>query len=143
MDIDMYKNDNEIREYINQIKGLCDKVLESLEDKDDCNIGNIESEPKYPYLIRRKNGEKILVSKDDFKIGKDSTYVDYCILDNATISRHHADIFKGADGYYVKDTGSLNHTFLNGAKLEKEMPNKLENGNLIQFANEVFEWHCD
>jgi pSer/pThr/pTyr-binding forkhead associated (FHA) protein len=166
----MYKNENEIRAYIEQIRGLCDKVLESLDsgDLDEENLDttgetvqfediqenakesialkNITSSldsNKYPYLIRRKSGEKITVKRNIFKIGKDEEYVDYCISDNATISRSHADILKKTDGYYVKDMGSLNHTFLNGVKLEKEVPVKLENGSLVQFANEVFEWYCD
>jgi pSer/pThr/pTyr-binding forkhead associated (FHA) protein len=47
------------------------------------------------------------------------------------------------DGYYLKDEGSLNHTFLNGTKIEKDKPRKLKSGCLIQLANEVFEWHCE
>jgi hypothetical protein len=157
----MYRNDDEIREYIKQIRELCDKVLESL--------GDIEAEPepkegteqfdsvreipkedtstldtnKYPCLIRKKNGVKILINSKLFKIGKDSEYVDYCINDNPTISRNHAEIVKKNDGYYVVDSGSLNHTFLNGVKLEKDIPAKLENESLVQFANEVFEWHLE
>jgi pSer/pThr/pTyr-binding forkhead associated (FHA) protein len=48
-----------------------------------------------------------------------------------------------SDGFYVKDMGSLNHTFVNGVKLQQNEPKKLESGYLIQLADEVFEWHCD
>jgi hypothetical protein len=168
----MYKNEKEIREYIEQIRGLCDKVIESLDDEeydwdedtenpkgkttvfDDLQKNAEESlglkkltdvldENRFPYLIRKSTGEKIIVNRNIFKIGKEEEYVDYCISDNATISRSHADILRKPDGYYVKDMGSLNHTFLNGVKLDQKEPQKLKSGCLVQLANEVFEWHCE
>jgi hypothetical protein len=183
----MHKKEKEIREYIEQIRGLCDKVIESLDcdmeyDVDEemselvddfkefDNLGDFEDEPnddlgktqvfeelrqnamesleiknfkKIPYIVRKKTGEKIIINRNIFKIGKEDAYVDYCISDNPTISRSHADIIKKPDGFYVKDMGSLNHTFLNGVKLEQNVLKKLENGCLVQFSDEVFEWHCD
>jgi hypothetical protein len=183
----MYKKEKEIREYIEQIRRLCDKVIESLDSdteydvgeemselvddfKEFDNLGDFEPEQdedldktqvfdelhqnalesleikklnKIPYIVRKKTGEKIIINRNIFKIGKEETYVDYCISDNPTISRSHADIIKKPDGFYVKDMGSLNHTFLNGVKLEQNVLKKLENGCLVQFSDEVFEWHCD
>jgi uncharacterized protein YlzI (FlbEa/FlbD family) len=188
----MHRKEKEIREYIEQIRGLCDKVVDCLDNgqaydvKDEMselvedfkefeNLGDFaeemvepgqtevfedirqnaiesvelkrrESESdtnKIPYLVRKRTGEKIIVNRNIFKIGKESTYVDYCIEDNATISRSHADIIKRLDGFYLKDMGSLNHTFLNGVKLVPGMQKKLENGCLVQLSDEVFEWHCD
>jgi hypothetical protein len=202
---------NQVREYIGQIRLLCDKVLESLDDEgfDDKGFGyesldndkelelaenpdeqyieedivedddleeiddfdamfdedeeekphkkvmqlfrgkkKNEQEPLpqdtpqiTPYIIRKRNGEKILVKGNVFKLGKEEAYVDYCILDNPTISRNHADIVKKDDGYYVTDKGSLNHTFVDGTKIPPETFGKLEEGCLIQLADEVFEWH--
>jgi pSer/pThr/pTyr-binding forkhead associated (FHA) protein len=169
----MYKNEKEIREYIEQIRELCDKVIESLDDDEDYDwdedtenqsgktevfdelqknaeeslglkkLTTVLDESRFPYLIRKSTGEKIIVNRNIFKIGKEEEYVDYCISDNATISRSHADILRKTDGYYIKDMGSLNHTFLNGVKLEQKVPQKLKSGCLVQLANEVFEWHCD
>jgi predicted component of type VI protein secretion system len=113
---------------------LQQNAMESLEIK---NLNKI------PYFIRKRTGEKVIVNRNIFKIGKEEAYVDYCINDNPTISRSHADIIKKPDGFYIKDMGSLNHTFLNGVKLEQNVPRKLENGCFIQLADEVFEWHCD
>jgi pSer/pThr/pTyr-binding forkhead associated (FHA) protein len=115
-------------------------AIESLELKNQTE--NLDPD-NFPYLVRKNTGEKIIVNRNIFKMGKDKTYVDYCISDNPTISRTHADIIKKPNGYYVKDMDSLNHTFLDGVKLEKNEPKKLESGCLIQLANEVFEWHCD
>ena len=44
------------------------------------------------------------------------------------------------DGFYAKDKGSLNHTFVDGKKLEPEKPVKLVSGSLLQLADEVFEF---
>ena len=60
--------------------------------------------------------------------------------DNPTISRNHADIIRKKNSYYVKDKGSLNHTFVDGKKLEADKPVKLESGSLLQLADEVFEF---
>jgi hypothetical protein len=181
----MYRDENEIRKYIEQIKSLCDLVLDSLGSDEDDERTQIMEEfndfddftefeeleevqddydytppttndgpkskkidyksdiSKIPYLVRRRTGEKILINRNIFKIGKEESYVDYCIKDNATVSRNHADIVRKSDGFYVKDMGSLNHTFVNGVKLQQNEPKKLESGYLIQLADEVFEWHCD
>ena len=82
-----------------------------------------------------------MIDKNIFKIGKDANYVDYCIKGNPTVSRNHADIVKKSDGYYAVDKGSLNHTFLNGRRLEEQEYEKLEPGDLLQVADEVFEFN--
>ncbi len=56
------------------------------------------------------------------------------------MSRNHADIVRKQDGFYIIDKGSLNHTFVNGKKLAAEEYRKLEDGCLIQLADEVFEF---
>ena len=53
---------------------------------------NTPSTPQVSYLIRKKNNEKILLSKELFKVGKERSFVDYCISDNNAVSRSHADI---------------------------------------------------
>lgn len=93
-----------------------------------------------PYLIRKRTKEKIVINRSLFKLGKEATYVDYCISDNPTVSRNHADIVKKQDGYYLVDKNSLNHSFVNGKKLAADEYRKLENGCLIQLADEVFEF---
>lgn len=50
------------------------------------------------------------------------------------ISRLHAQIEYKEGGYYVKDLGSSNGTFLNGVKLEVEQPYLIEDGDKIAFA---------
>ena len=97
-------------------------------------------EELFPYLIRKRTGERIAINRNLFKLGKDASYVDYCIRDNPAVSRNHADIVRKPDGYYLIDKGSLNHTFVNGKKLAVDEYRKLENGCLMQLADEVFEF---
>ena len=66
--------------------------------------------------------------------------MDYCVEDNPTVSRNHADIVRKSDSYYLIDKGSLNHTFINGKKLEEGNFSKLANGCLMQLSDEVFEF---
>lgn len=107
------------------------------------NVKEIEK-PKtenVPYLIRKRTREKILINRNLFKLGKEVACVDYCIDDNPTVSRNHADIVRKQDGYYLVDKNSLNHSFVNGKKLAADEYRKLENGCLIQLADEVFEFY--
>ncbi len=92
------------------------------------------------YIIRKRTGEKVVINRSLFKMGKDASYVDYCIKDNPAVSRNHADIVQKPDGFYLVDKGSLNHTFINGRKLEAGEYRKLEDGCLMQLANDVFEF---
>lgn len=111
---------------------------ESIKMKEHTNI--LSESQNMPVLVRRKNGEQIIINRNIFKIGKDESYVDYCIKNNPTVSRNHADIIKKPDGYFIVDKWSLNHTFINGKRIEPKVYEKLEDGDLIQLADEVFEY---
>lgn len=50
-------------------------------------------------------------------------------LDDITVSRRHAEIARTADGFVVRDAGSLNGTYLNRQRVE-EAP--LHNGDEVQ-----------
>lgn len=93
-----------------------------------------------PYLVRLKNGEKILIDKPRFRIGKEKSYVDYFIGDNTAISRSHADIIVKGDEYYLVDLNSTNHTFVNGSMIQGNAEVQIKNGNRIKFANEEFDF---
>lgn len=95
---------------------------------------------KKPYLIRKKNAEKIPLDKPVFRIGKERSYVDYFIGDNPAISRSHANIVTRDTGYYVVDTNSTNHTYVNGVMIPSNEEHTLESGTVIRFGNEDFEF---
>lgn len=53
-------------------------------------------------------------------------------LDDVTVSRRHAEILRGPNGYSVRDVGSLNGTYLNRERIEDEVT--LNNGDELQIG---------
>lgn len=94
--------------------------------------------PSMPYLIRKKNNEKINITSNLFRIGKETDYVDYVILDNSTISRAHADIVKINNEYFMQDNNSKNHSYVNEIMVSDGHTVKLEHNSEIKLSNEVF-----
>lgn len=101
---------------------------------------NTVQRQQLPYLIRKKTNEKIEINKEIFKIGKERSYVDYCVADNSAVSRSHANIIKKNNEFYIIDNNSLNHTFLDGKQIPSQQMFKLEDFMLIKMADEMFEF---
>lgn len=93
-----------------------------------------------PHLTRMRTGEKISINKPVFRIGKESSYVDYFIRDNTAISRSHANIITSGDEYFVEDTNSTNHTYVNGKMINANEKIKLSSGDVVRLANEDFSF---
>ena len=81
------------------------------------------------------------MNKPVFRIGKEKSYVDYCIADNKAISRSHANVIFKNGKYYVVDTNSTNHTYVNGKILPSNMEMEIAHGMKIRLADEEFEFH--
>ncbi len=93
-----------------------------------------------PVLVRCKTNERIPIDKPVFRIGKERSYVDYFIGDNTAISRSHANIISHDGAYYIMDTNSTNHTYVNGQMIQSNVETKLVHGTKIQLSNEEFEF---
>lgn len=93
-----------------------------------------------PHLIRKKNNEKISLNKPVFRVGKERSYVDYFIGDNTAISRSHANFITRDGEYFVVDTNSTNHTFVNGTMINSNEEIKINHGDTIRLANEDFDF---
>ncbi|MEN2774834.1 DUF6382 domain-containing protein [Acetivibrio clariflavus] len=93
-----------------------------------------------PYIIRIKNNEKIYIDKPVFRIGKERSFVDYYIPDNPAVSRSHANIITRDNNYFVVDTNSKNHTYVDGVMIQSNIEIKIEHGTKLMFANEEFEF---
>lgn len=93
-----------------------------------------------PHLIRVKNNERINLDKPVFRIGKEKSYVDYFVSDNTAISRSHANIIQHDDQYFIVDTNSTNHTYVNGGMIQSNVETALSHGTKIRLANEEFEF---
>lgn len=92
-----------------------------------------------PHLIRVKNNEKINLDKAVFRIGREKSCVDYFIGDNSTISSNHANIISRDGAYFVVDTNSTNHTWVNDQMIPSNVETKVEHGSKIRLANEEFK----
>ncbi len=51
-------------------------------------------------------------------------------LDDITVSRKHVELLEGAAGYAIRDTGSLNGTYVNGTRIDGEQA--LTSGDELQ-----------
>lgn len=91
-------------------------------------------------LIRKKNGETARITKPMFIIGKERQKVDFCVPDNNSVSRNHANIICKGGVYYIVDKNSTNYTFVNGNKLNPNQEIMLNSGDKIKLADEEFEF---
>ena len=75
-------------------------------------------------------GSKYALDKDTVMAGRHPE--SDIFLDDITVSRRHAEFTRTADGYLVRDVGSLNGTYLNRDRIDEEAP--LENGDEVQIG---------
>lgn len=90
---------------------------------------------KRVYLIKKNNGEKIVINKPSFVIGKGND-CDYVITGNSAISRKHAELRIEKGSVYIVDKKSTNKTYVNGNVIQPEIMTKINNGDNIKVANE-------
>lgn len=91
------------------------------------------------YIIRKKNGDKRLIHKSEFKIGKEASYVDFCIEDNSSVSRTHANIIRENGKLYIMDNNSTNHTYVDNKIVMPGEKIELFHASQIRLADEEFE----
>lgn len=59
------------------------------------------------------------------------------VIDDPTVSRFHAEIYRDGKFYYVRDLESTNGTFVNGKPVRVK---KLNNGDIITVGNTRLRW---
>lgn len=104
---------------------------------DDDTILQEEEETPYSLLYRIKTGETIKIDKVVFRLGRDRNNADYYI-DNRYVARRHAELIRRAEGYFIIDLMSTNHTYLNGTEITPNCEIKLSDGDSIKLSNEEF-----
>lgn len=117
------------------VGGATDETTVLTEGKDSAQM-------VVPYLIRKKNNEKIFLDKPFFRIGKERSYVDYVVDNNKAISRSHANFILREDEYFVADTNSTNHTYVNDTMIQSNTEIRVSHGDVIRLADEEFEFRC-
>ena len=93
------------------------------------------------FLIWKRTGEKILIDKSSFRIGREKSYVDFCINDNSSVGRNHAEIVRKDGTFFIRDLKSLNFTMVNGEKVSSSVEVELWDNDIISLSNEEFEFH--
>lgn len=61
------------------------------------------------------------------------------VLDNAAVSRHHAQILESHGHFYLEDLRSRNHTYLNGTRVEGRA--EIQDGDEIKVCDVGFRFH--
>lgn len=79
-------------------------------------------------------GEKFLIKKENLTIGRSED--SDILLDDITVSRHHAKIEKKENKFELNDLESLNGTYLNGEIISE--PVFLKQGDKIQIGKYIF-----
>jgi len=111
---------------IESIKEISPQILEELKKlpRDRAGLFTIRG----PII-----GEKFFLGKNSLTIGRSSE--SDILLDDITVSRHHAIIEKKDNVFVIRDLESLNGTYLNGNIAGESA---LSNGDRIQIGKYVF-----
>lgn len=95
----------------------------------------------YPYLERTSTGETVMIDKAVFRLGKESSCVDYVVINNNTVSGSHADIITRKQKYFVIDLNSKNRTYINNRVLPTQYEVEIFDGDRLKLSNEEFVFH--
>jgi pSer/pThr/pTyr-binding forkhead associated (FHA) protein len=103
------------------------------ETTDDDSLALADIRIEGPALVVRSGGGR---AGETFPLEGDRTSLGRApeceiFLDDVTVSRHHAVIRRGADGFTIDDEGSLNGTYVNRRRVETA---KLEDGDEVQIG---------
>ena len=106
-------------------------VDETIDPSDDISVGIDELPEGGGVLLVKRGpgaGSRFVLELDVVTAGRHPE--SDIFLDDVTVSRRHAEVFRSGEGYAVRDVGSLNGTYLNRERIEREMP--LANGDEVQ-----------
>lgn len=82
---------------------------------------------------------EIVVTKDEFTIGKKAELVDGVVNFNKMISRSHCKVTKNGMQYFITDLQSSNGTFVNYKRLQPNQPYPIKAGDVVRLANSDFQ----
>ena len=115
--------------------GFKSAVLKRKMWKMDSDYQNIQA-----YITRLSTNERIYITKNKTVLGKGDS-ADYKLEGNSAISREHAVFIRECDEFYIEDLNSLNHTYVEGKRINEK--NRLSDSNVIEIADEKFIFCID
>ena len=85
-------------------------------------------------VLGDQKGKRFLLDANSITIGRE----DICniVLNDSTVSRTHAIIYREGDDFFIRDEKSHNGTFVNDSKIDRV---KLSAGDLIHVGESVFK----
>lgn len=102
--------------HLTQLRAVSDSVLSLLQQASEEVISVLEgldgNSAMLISLIGPNRGARYLIDQDLTSLGR--LPENEIFLDDITVSRKHAEITRANGEYSLKDTGSLNGTYLNG-----------------------------
>ena len=98
--------------------------------------GNVGTPGCVSFMFDKKG--QIIIDKEEFLIGKNFNVVDGFIPYNEGISRVHCKIVYSRGEYSIVDMGSLNGTYVNGARIPVKSQVPISVGDTIGIANIQF-----
>ena len=130
------------RENNTSLAGVLDDYLSSLSEQDRAVIATIQSSGgvKAMFLINRgeSKGARFLITHAGATIGRSSS--SGVFLDDVTVSRAHAVVEKKGTAFVLRDSGSLNGTYVNNESVSEI---SLKTGDQIQIGKFHLLFVCD
>lgn len=112
------------------VEEVSSNILEDIKKISDVSSGLV--------IIKGPNiGDKFLINKSKFTIGRNPE--SDIFLDDITVSRKHAVLKKVGKDFRIKDSGSLNGSYINGEIVENAA---LKDGDRIQIGKYIFLFFC-
>lgn len=82
---------------------------------------------------------EILITKDEFMLGRKQELVDGLISFNKMIGRVHCKIVRQGNQYAIIDLKSANGTYVNKIRIQPEQPCPIKAGDIVRLANSEFQ----
>ncbi|MBU2563556.1 MAG: FHA domain-containing protein [Actinobacteria bacterium] len=131
----------ELKSNNNKTESIKDKKIEFVEEVSSNileDIKKISDVSSGLVIIKGPNiGDKFLINKSKFTIGRNLE--SDIFLDDVTVSRKHAVLKKVGKDFRIKDSGSLNGSYINGEIVENAT---LKDGDRIQIGKYIFLFFC-
>ncbi|MBM3703209.1 MAG: FHA domain-containing protein [Actinobacteria bacterium] len=131
----------ELKSNNNKTESIKDKKIEFVEEVSSNileDIKKISDVSSGLVIIKGPNiGDKFLINKSKLTIGRNPE--SDIFLDDITVSRKHAVLKKVGKDFRIKDSGSLNGSYINGEIVENAT---LKDGDRIQIGKYIFLFFC-
>lgn len=116
-------------------------IQQSYEDSETAFLmPGAQSDRVQPYLHAKRNNERIPISGNIFRLGRDKDFNDYVIQNNKFVGHSHCHILAENGEYFIVDDNSKNRTYVEGTPIQPGVKVKLVHGQNIRLADEEFEF---